>query len=60
MKMIAIISESSIQGESFILPIRMFAVLMPPPPMKTPVKRVPASSTVMIIAVILSVLISAS
>ena len=59
MKMIAIIRLSSIHGESFISPIRLLAVLMPPAPMNTPVKRVPASSTVMIIAVTLRVLISA-
>ena len=60
MKMIVIISDSSIQGESCISPIRRFAVAMPPAPMKTPVNSVPASSTVMIIVVTFSVLMIAS
>ena len=60
MKMMSIIRPSSIHGVRRISPMRLLAVAMPPAPMNTPVKSVPASSTVMIIAVTLSVLMSAS
>ena len=60
MNRISIIRDSSIQGVRLSLLMIMLAVLMPPPPMNTPVNSVPASSTVMIMAVILSVLIKAT
>ena len=60
MKMMDIIIDSSIQGVSCILLISTLAVLIPPPPMNTPVNSVPASSTVMIMVVMSKVLTRAS
>ena len=59
-KIISIIKPNKIQGLSCIWLINVFAVFIPPPPIKTPVNKEPASKTAMIMAVINTVFSSAS